>query len=336
VRETGGPGSELENGMTPIRLGILGAGIMGERLLRAALEHAADSVQVSGIWDPSEAAMARIEAALPAVPRLASAERVLDSCDCLYIASPPASHLDHAQRALAAGRAVFCEKPLAVDVAQARAFVSGARGARAAVNFPMASAFAVERLRGWIAEGAVGTPRTLDIEVAFATWPRGWQRDAAGWLDRSAEGGFTREVVSHFLFLTGRLAGPLTLHERFAAFPEAGRSERAIRARLTAGGLPVTLTGSVGTIGKDDHNTWTLQGSAGAIRLRDWSTAERLAADGTWAAGADTIPHEMMRPLVLRRQLQAVAAMTRGEAHPLATLAEALAVQEMVEAILAG
>jgi predicted dehydrogenase len=322
--------------MTPIRLGILGAGIMGERLVRAALEHATDSVRVSGIWDPSEIAMARIGAALPAVPRLASAEQVLDGCDCLYIASPPASHLDHAQRALAAGRAVFCEKPLAVDVARARAFVAEAQGARAAVNFPMASAFAVEQLRGWIAEGAVGAARTLDIEVAFATWPRGWQRDAAGWLARPAEGGFTREVISHFLFLTGRLAGPFTLHEQFAAFPEAGRSERAIRAHLTAGGLPVTLVGSVGTTGKDDHNTWTLQGSAGAIRLRDWSTAERLAADGTWQADADTIPHEIMRPLVLRRQLEAVAAMTRGEAHPLATLAEALAVQEAVEAILAG
>jgi predicted dehydrogenase len=322
--------------MTPIKLGILGAGIMGERLLRAALDHASDSVQVIGIWDPSEAAMARIGATLPTVPRAASVDLVLEACDCLYIASPPASHLDHAQRALAAGRAVFCEKPLAVDVPQARAFVAAAQGARAAVNFPMASAFAVDRLRAWIAEGAVGTPRTLDIEVAFAAWPRGWQRDAAGWLDRPAEGGFTREVVSHFLFLTGRLAGPFTLHERFAAFPEAGRSERAIRARLTAGGLPVTLTGSVGTTGKDDHNTWTLQGSAGAIRLRDWSTAERLAADGTWQAGADTTPHELTRPLVLRRQLEAVAAMTRGETHPLATLAEALAVQEAVETILAG
>jgi predicted dehydrogenase len=322
--------------MTPIRLGILGAGIMGERLLRAALEHAADSVQVSGIWDPSEAAMARIGAALPTVPRAASVEQVLEACDCLYIASPPASHLDYAQRALAAGKAVFCEKPLSVDVPKARAFVAAAEGARASVNFPMASSFAVDRLRAWIAEGAVGTPRTLDIEVAFAAWPRSWQRDAAGWLDRPAEGGFTREVVSHFLFLTGRLAGKFTLHEHFAAFPEPGRSERAIRARLTAGGLPVTLIGSVGTTAKDDHNTWTLHGSAGAIRVRDWSTAERLAADGTWQAGAETIPHEAMRPRVLRRQLEAVAAMTRGDPHPLATLTEALAVQEVVEAILAG
>jgi predicted dehydrogenase len=48
------------------------------------------------------------------------------------------------------------------------------------------------------------------------------------------------------------------------------------------------------------------------------------------------MPNERMRPLVLKRQLAGVAAMTRGEAHPLATLREALEVQEVVEAILAA
>jgi predicted dehydrogenase len=326
---------QLEIFMAPIKLGILGAGIMGERLLRAALEQAADSVIISGIWDPAPAAMARIATALPTVPQAQTAAQVIAECDCVYIASPPATHLAHMQAALAAGKAIFCEKPLAVDVAQTRQFLATAAGQRAAVNFPMASAFAVDTLKGWIAEGAVGTPRTLDIEVAFRAWPRPWQHDAASWLDRPEQGGFTREVVSHFLFLTLRLAGAFTLGERFAAFPDAGRSERAIRAQLQAGNVPITLTGSIGTTAKDDHNCWTLQGSAGAIRLRNWSTAERLGPDGTWQPVPNMLPHETMRPLVLRRQLEGVAAMTRGEAHQLATLAEAFAVQETVEAILA-
>jgi predicted dehydrogenase len=322
--------------MAPIKLGILGAGLMGERLLRAALEQAADSVTISGIWDPAEATMARIAAALPSVPRAESAAQVIAGCDCVYIASPPATHIAHMQAALAAGKAIFCEKPLAVDVAQTRQFLATAAGQRAAVNFPMASAFAVDSLKGWIAEGVVGTPRTLDIDIAFKAWPRPWQQDAASWLDRPAQGGFTREVVSHFLFLTLRLAGPFTLAERFVAFPDDGRSERAIRAQMKAGNVPVTLTGSIGTTPKDDHNLWTLQGSAGAIRLRDWSTAERLGADGIWQPVPNMLPHEKMRPLVLRRQLEGVAAMTRGAPHHLATLEEAFAVQEAVETILAG
>jgi predicted dehydrogenase len=253
----------------------------------------------------------------------------------VYVASPPACHLEHGRAALAAGRALFCEKPLAVDLADARAFVAAAAGARAAVNFPMASSLAVQRLREWLEAGAAGAPQRAEIEVAFAAWPRSWQRDASTWLDAPAQGGFTREVVSHFLFLTRRVLGPMALHTAHARFPEPGRSERGIAATLTAGGVAVTLNGAVGTTTKDDHNTWTLTGAAGAVRLRDWSVAERLSG-GAWEPDPAAMPNERMRPLVLRRQLEGVARMTRGESHALATLQEGLDVQEVVEAVLAG
>jgi predicted dehydrogenase len=176
-------------------------------------------------------------------------------------------------------------------------------------------------------------PEALAIEIGFARWPRGWQQGAASWLARRAEGGFTREVASHFLFLTRRQLGPLVLQEARASFPPGDAAETAIQARLTAGGVPVTLSGGVGTTPKDDHNLWTLNDS---IRLRDWSFAERRGADGNWAEAPDAMPNERMRPLVLRQQLAGVAAMTRGAAHSLATLREALEVQEIVEAILAS
>ena len=202
--------------------------------------------------------------------------------------------------------------------------------ARAAVNFPMASSPAVAQLSEW---RAALTAQSLEIEVAFPTWPRGWQQAAASWLAKRAEGGFTREVVSHFLFLTRRQLGPLKLLEAQVTYPPGDGAESAITARLSAGGVPVTLKGSVGTTPKDDHNTWTLNG---AIRLRDWSFAERLGADGSWAQAPDALPNEKMRPMVLKGQLAEVAAMTRGDAHRLATLREALEVQEIVEAILAA
>ncbi|QCI67380.1 Gfo/Idh/MocA family protein [Phreatobacter stygius] len=316
-----------------ISIGIIGAGIMGERLLRAMLAETPELIRVSGIWDPSPAALERIAAALPEVPRLADAAAIVAASDCVYIASPPASHLGHARAALAAGKAVFCEKPLAVDVADSRAFVAEA-GARGAVNFPFASSPAVASLRKWIAEGEVGAVSRVGIEVAFATWPRSWQADAASWLDRPAQGGFTREVVSHFLFLSRRLVGPLHGLDASADFPEPGKSERRIGARLFAGDIPVELTGSVGTTAKDDHNIWTLEGDKGAVRLCDWSIAERRLSDGTWQRAPDAMPNEQARPLALKRQLEGVARLARGEPNHLATLAEALNVQEVVEAIL--
>lgn len=318
-----------------IGLGIIGAGIMGERLLRAARDHAADAVHVTAIWDQAPAALSRIGAALPGTAAAASAEAVIAGAECVYVATPPGTHLHYARMALAAGRAVFLEKPLAVDPADARRFVQEAGGARVAVNFPFASSPAVASLASWLQDGVTGAPRGFGIEVGFAAWPRPWQADAASWLDGRAEGGFTREVVSHFLFLSRRLLGPLQVLSSNADYPADGGSERSVRARLDAGGLPGRLQGAVGGTAADDSNTWTISGVSD-IRLRDWSIAERQRPDGSWVPDADALPNERLRPLVLRTQLQAVARMTRGEAHHLATVSEAYDVQEVVEAILSG
>ena len=314
----------------PVRLSVIGAGIMGERLLRAAQEHAQGVVEVVSVWDHSAEAMERLKGLAPAA---GSADEAVEAGECVYIATPPGTHLNYAGQALAAARAVFLEKPLATDVAAAEAFVSKHDGARIAVNFPFASSFAVETLQAWLDDTVIGPPRGLDIRVEFARWPRDWQQAAAGWLDRPAEGGFTREVVSHFLFLARRLLGPLQLRTSGVRRLEGG-TENRIDAQLDAGALPVTLSGEVGQTRHDDHNTFTLNG-IGAVRLRDWSWAERQRPDGAWASDPDAAPNEAMRPKVLRRQLEGVAAMTRGQPHRLATVQEALEVQAVVEAMLA-
>ncbi len=318
--------------MTPIRLGIVGFGIMGQRLAGFVAAHDPQVLRLSAVWDPSAAVGEPLTRIAPGVPLLADAAAVIAACDCLYIASPPAAHIPLARAAIAAGRAVFLEKPLASDVLAAREFVAWARRARAAVNFPMASSPAVAQLRAWRA--AMGPAQSLSIHAAFAAWPRSWQQGAASWLSLAAEGGFTREVLSHFLFLTLRELGPLALLSGRATYPVAGAAEAAVAARLTAGGLPVTVSAGVGITEADDHNLWTLEGATGAIRLRDWSIAERRGPDGRFVPAPDAIPNERMRPVAMRAQLDKVAAMARGEPQDLATLAEALAVQEVVEALL--
>jgi predicted dehydrogenase len=317
----------------PVALGIIGAGIMGQRLLNAILDQPPGLVRVAGVWDPAPAAMQRIAAMFPGVEPCADSSSVIDASDCVYVASPPASHLGYARAAVQAGKSFFGEKPLAVDLAEARAFVDLA-GGRGAVNFPFASSIGVAALQRWMSEGEIGKPQRVRIDVAFATWPRSWQTDAAAWLDGRAEGGFTREVVSHFLFLCRRLLGPLGGLKARVEFPENEKSERRIEATLFAGGIPVTVTGSVGQTERDDHNIWLLEGDRGAIRLRDWAIAERRLANGDFQPAPDALPNEEARPIALRRQLQGVARLARGEPHHLATLREALDVQEMVEGIL--
>ncbi len=319
-----------------VRLGIVGFGIMGERLLRAALAHDATEIAPVAVWDPSPGAAARLAEVAPGLPMLPSAEAVIAACDALYIASPPSSHIPHAEAAFAAGRSVFLEKPLASDLPDARRFVAAAEasGARAAVNFPMASSPAVAQLSAW--RGEIGSPRTLSITADFAHWPRAWQMGASSWLAKRADGGFTREVLSHFLFLTRRQLGRLTLLDRDATFPAGDGAETAVRATLMAGDTPVALRGGVGTTTADEANEWRLSCEGGSIRLRDWSFAEKRDADGSFRPAPDALPNAEMRPMVLRGQLSKLAALTQGGRVDLATLREALEVQEIVEAILAG
>ncbi|MFL5053956.1 MAG: Gfo/Idh/MocA family protein, partial [Microvirga sp.] len=151
--------------MGPVRLGIVGYGIMGERLLRAAIAHDPEVIAIARVWDPSSRAMDRLADAFPQAPRAASTHELVAASDCVYIASPPATHLGHVRRVLERDRAVFCEKPLAVDIADASRLVEAAdaEGARAAVNFPFVSSFAVDQIGGWIAQGAVGEPRAIRI-----------------------------------------------------------------------------------------------------------------------------------------------------------------------------
>jgi Predicted dehydrogenases and related proteins len=89
---------------TSVAIGIIGAGIMGERLLNAILQQDPDMLHVCGIWDPSPEAMRRMEQNFPEVPRMSDASAIIAASDCVYIASPPASHLGHARAALAAGK----------------------------------------------------------------------------------------------------------------------------------------------------------------------------------------------------------------------------------------
>ncbi|RVT97552.1 Gfo/Idh/MocA family oxidoreductase [Rhodovarius crocodyli] len=314
-----------------VALGIIGLGIMGERLLRAALNHDQAVIRPVAVWDPAPGAAEKLAGIAPNLPLMASAQAVIQACDALYVASPPSSHLEHAGAAFAAGRSVFLEKPLAADVAAARAFVTAHAAERAGVNFPMASSPAVAQLTAWRQE--LGAPKSLSIAVRFGKWPRGWQHGAAGWLAKRAEGGFTREVLSHFLFLTRRQLGALDLREHEATFPPGDGSELAISATLSAGGVPVSITGDVGQIAEDEFNEWRLECEGGTIRLRNWSIAERLGPDG-FAPAPDALPNEKMRPMVLQGQLNKLAALTKGEAQNLATLREALEVQEVVERIL--
>lgn len=301
----------------PWGIGLLGLGVMGRRMAQALQAHPGFRI-VAG-FDPAAAEV-------PGVPRLDSAEAVArhPAVQCVYIATPPALHLADVERVAAAGKAVFCEKPLAASVTEAEACCAAIRaaGVAAGVNFPFSTSFAARRLQQLVAEGALGEVQSARLTLRFARWPRPWQADAAGWLAGPQQGGFTREVGSHFLFLAGRLFGPGGVIEAASLRRGLAGTEEALVATLRFGGLRLQIDAEVaGSV--DDFNRFEVVGSAGTAAVTDW---QRLDWRGELSARRDGLPG----------QLDALGRLLAGDSgHGLATPEEAAEVVRLVEGLLA-
>jgi predicted dehydrogenase len=90
--------------------------------------------------------------------------------DVVYVASPHALHLEQATLALAAGKAVLCEKPLTLDRSSAEGLVASARAHDQFLMEAMWSAcHPVWRdLAGRLRAGDFGTPHHLSADLSFA------------------------------------------------------------------------------------------------------------------------------------------------------------------------
>lgn len=304
-----------------VRVAIIGTGIMGGRMLAEMARH--PELEPTWAWDSKPSAR---EATAAEYPALDFVEDIFaQPADLFYIATPPATHIALAREA---SGAVLCEKPLAVDVAEARRLVDEIQIPNA-VNFPFATHPTVSTLGQELAEERHGDPLRLEIRLFFNDWPRKWQQGAASWLAQPEQGGFLREVFSHFAYLTDRLLGPVELVEAAVERGPAG-TETTVRARLQAGEVPVLLTGDVGGRAPD-HNEWALYGTRASYRLQDWHQLEVGHHDGWRDLRPNTPPKGG-----LGEQLDAVMQMLRGRSNPLPTFADALRVQELVEAILSS
>ena len=313
----------------PLRLGIVALGAMGVEMLTAAAAHPQFSVVRASDIDP--AALDRVRAAHPAVAFTTDAHEVVESpeVDAVYIATPPMSHADLAIAAMRAGKAVFCEKPLAIDLADGRRMVRAAAECRAVgvVNFALSDRDAVLEVERSLAAGEVGAVVGIDIRLSFPQWPREFQAESA-WLAGRDQGGFVREVLSHFVYLTDRLLGPLDPVDVGVDIPLADprASEVAARGHLRAGGVPVHVSAFSGVAGPEFYE-WVLWGTHRSYRLRNWG--ELLRSDGGgWQPVALTGPRGSEAT-----RLSLFAAAVRGEnPRDLADFATALRVQSVIEA----
>lgn len=239
-------------------MGIIGLGGMGTDMLNAATDH--PDVVVSVAADVNTDLVARYRQERAGIAFATDPMTVVESdLDAVYIATPPAFHAEYTLAALRRGIAVMCEKPLAVDLAEGRRMLDAAEasGLACAVNFALSDRSAVLEIERALAAGEVGDVIGVDVQLRFPAWPRDFQTGAA-WVASRSQGGFVREVFSHFAYLTDRLLGPLRVLSAGVNYAsEQAKAEVSAYGSLRANGVPVHVSGFAGIAGEEWYE-WTL------------------------------------------------------------------------------
>ena len=154
----------------PVRWGIAGTGGIASRM--------AQDLSAPGSGATIVAVGSRTAAAADAfgdrfaIPRRHGSYEALaadDEVDVLYVATPHSHHHDHTLLGLEAGRAVLCEKALALNARQARTMVVTARERGRFLMEAIWSRFlpAYVTLRELLAAGRIGEPRLVEADFGF-------------------------------------------------------------------------------------------------------------------------------------------------------------------------
>ena len=362
--------------MSPRRVGVglIGSGFMGRTHAFAfAAANRTFSLPVVAeleiLADVSEDAAGRAAAAL-GFRRSTGAWRdlVIDpAVDLVAITTPNVLHAEMALAALAAGKHVYCEKPLAPTVDEARAMTLAAEraGVVTAVGFNYLKNPMLALARKIIASGDIGEVRTFrgihaEDYMTDPAQPWSWRLDPAG------GGGALADLGSHILATARFLVGPVTsvlgdvvtaIHSRPVAAGAAERRPVAVddvaRAHLRfANGATGSVEASWIATGRKMRHDFEVSGSKGAIAFsqerfneldlylgddpedrRGFRTIFAGPAHEPYGAFCVAAGHQIgfndLKTIEVRDLLLAIAGEPRGHAD----FAEGLAVLQTVAAI---
>ena len=108
-----------------MRIGVLGCGYWGSKHIRV-LQQLTDVDRVV-IVDPREERLRTLCRSFPSLQAFRDVDSALDHVDAVVIATPPSTHVGLALQALAAGKHVVLEKPMATSTASARRMIDEAK-----------------------------------------------------------------------------------------------------------------------------------------------------------------------------------------------------------------
>lgn len=168
-----------------LRIGFLGTGWIGRHRMEAILM--TGLVEAVAVADPSPDMVAQARALAPDAEVVDGLDAMLAlGVDGVVIATPSALHAEQSIRALQAGAAVFCQKPLGRSAAEARAVVDAARAADRllGVDFSYRFTDGMARIGELVRSGELGHVHAVDLVFHNAYGP-----DKPWFYDRARSGG---------------------------------------------------------------------------------------------------------------------------------------------------
>ena len=228
--------------MTALRLGVIGLGMAGAMMVRAAARH--DGVVLAAAADPHAGPRDAFARDFNARAYADASALVEDKAvEAVYVATPHQFHAEHAIMAAERGKHVILEKPMALTLADCDRIIAAVERAKVQLIVGHTHAFdpAVRAMRGLIASGELGALGML------ASWnytnylyrPRRPEE-----LDTSKGGGILFNQVPHQIDTIRLLGGGLvrSVRAQVGVLDPARPTEANCAAFLEfADGVPATL-----------------------------------------------------------------------------------------------
>jgi predicted dehydrogenase len=260
-----------------IRIGLIGAGAIGQAYLDVLA--GLDSAELAVVCDLDPAI------GEPAAARAGAAfiddYLLVDDVDGVIVATPPATHPGIARHLLRSRIAVLCEKPLAIELSDARAMVEEAR--RSGSLLTMASKFRyvpdLVTARSLIRAGTIGD--VVLYENTFASHVD--MTDRWNSIAEISGGGVLIDNGTHSLDIARYLLGPIAQ----VLAVEAHRVQD-VDVEDTARIFFTTVDDIAGTIdlswsvSKERDSFIEVYGSAGMLKIGWKASAYRLSGSEQW------------------------------------------------------
>lgn len=165
---------------TPLKIGLVGCGYQGQWIAEATCQ--VDDMLLVACVDPDAQAVAKLIAKVgdqPEVPRaFPSVEAMLEQSplDAVILATPHQFLCPFALRAIAAGKSVFAEKPIALNASQARQIEEALEDAPGIFYSGYSFRFLdlPARAKRMLMEGAVGRIETVNAAMILPALRAGW------------------------------------------------------------------------------------------------------------------------------------------------------------------